>query len=197
MRGKVIYISAILILLLSVWFVLNSRKNQVAESSLLEKAQNAVGDTSTMNVKDSSEVESLSVELNSDDNLWRSGQSYEFEIAFDDIADPYPTAMTLVLSFDPKSIEVNEVDVGDLWTGANILEDKIDNENGKVRYSAGQDFDAEISNGKVLAVVSLTVLEDIESGPTVITLEPDSAVASEKDVRLIYLNGEPLSISVQ
>lgn len=200
MRGKKVYLILALIVLTTVsLFILSAsrRSKSQANSELLEKAKASVGTNDISTNSSGGNVETMAASMTTGNKSLTKGESYEFEISFNDVPKPYPTAMTLILNYDPAVLKVESVDWGDLWTGANVLENKVDNDNGHARYSAGQDFGADTTGKKMLGKVKFTVLSSANSGKTTFDLASDSAVASAEDIRLIYLDSSPLVLNIQ
>jgi hypothetical protein len=120
-------------------------------------------------------------------------QQHTSTLSFSTLPDPEPTAFTLMLTFDPSQLQVNDIEPGNLWTGENILQKDIDNEKGVIMYSAGQGFSDEVTGESQIAKITFTS----QSTDTQIQLGPESAYTSVQEKVLIPMQGLPLTISVK
>ncbi len=66
-----------------------------------------------------------------------------------------PTAYTFHLRFDPKQIQVESVEAGDIWTKTTVLKSEIDNTKGTINFSAGQSFYEKMTDGIILLNINL------------------------------------------
>lgn len=129
---------------------------------------------------------------------WQAQKQYEVEVSFDTQPTPYPTAFTLQLLYDPKILRVDEVSLGNLWTGANILQNKVDNEKGEVIFSAGQDFQDQVTNQLLLATLKVTVVNtDPKITQATIEIGPESGTASVGVDHLIDLEIPPIILNLE
>ncbi|MBN1168748.1 hypothetical protein JXA63_02555 [Candidatus Woesebacteria bacterium] len=154
--------------------------------------QNTNNNKSQNVTPDNVQVSFLVTELDLNQN-----QQHTSTLSFDILPDPAPVAFTLVLEFDPSSIQVNDIEPGNLWTGENILQKEIDNENGIVNYSVGQGFYKEVTGESQIAKITFT------SSSTDTEIEIDSnksmyAFAEEDGTVVgVSMKGSPLIISVE
>jgi len=124
-----------------------------------------------------------------------SNKQSEMKIVFEKLPEPPPTAATLHLTYDPKVIKIDDISEGDLWTGVNVLERKIDNEKGDLKFSLGQGFEDKVTGKTTLAVLKITAVGNNISSS--IKIEEDSAIASVGINKLIFLKGMPLKIEIK
>ncbi|KKQ41813.1 MAG: hypothetical protein US60_C0029G0013 [Microgenomates group bacterium GW2011_GWC1_37_8] len=118
--------------------------------------------------------------LRTNSTTWEVDKQYEVEVTFDKLPNPAPIAFTLQILYEPTVLRVDDVEIGSLWTGSNVLEEKINNDTGVVMFSAGQGFEDEVTQNKVLAKLKITAIEFDENSPeTSIRIGPESATASD------------------
>jgi len=139
--------------------------------------------------------ETLSVSFKTESLTWEKEKTYEAEVSFDGNPDPYPTAVSVQLIYDPKVIKIEKIDKGDLWTGTNVLQTKIDNQKGEALFAAGQGFGETTTQNRVLAKVSFSIISFSEKD-IAIEIGPESYTASVGVDHLINLKGSPLSVKI-
>ena len=118
--------------------------------------------------------------LRTGSSTWQLDEQYEVTVEYDQLPSRVPVAYTLQILYDPSVLRIDDIEVGNLWTGSNVLEEKINKETGVAMFSAGQGFEDKITNNKLLATLKVTVLKaDEENTETSIRLGPESATASD------------------
>ena len=125
-------------------------------------------------------------------NLNKS-QQHTSILSFTSLPEPTPTAFTLILTFDPSILQVDNIEPGNLWSGENVLQKDIDNERGVVLFSVGQGFNDEITGESQIAKITFTS----ESADTQIEIDPKSVYTSVKEKLLVPMQGLPLTITVK
>ncbi len=118
---------------------------------------------------------------------FQKGKKYEAALVLKSMPAPIPVAFDLYLGFDQKSLRVDSISEGDLWSGVNVLAKKIDNQTGKIQFALGQGFDAKLAGGLTLVKINFTVL-DVSAGKASFRVEADSALAAKGGVSLIKLS---------
>jgi hypothetical protein len=139
------------------------------------------------------------VKLESSSSEWSRDEESELMVSFDGPPEYSPNAVTVHLLYDPEYVEVIEVTKGDLWTETNVLQRKIDNEKGEVKFSAGQNFNSDYTQNTVLANFKVKVIKT-RSWPvsTEFKLGPESAMTSVGiGEKLILLQGTPIKIDLK
>lgn len=110
-----------------------------------------------------------------DTDPWEVGTLKMVDLIFDTEPDPFPTAVSLELQYDPEHLELDNIIEGDLWSKAFVLESKIDNETGMAKVTFGQEFSSERTGGtKVATFVFLPKMEGVGGS---IRLLDDSVVS--------------------
>jgi len=143
--------------------------------------------------------EGPTVKLESSSSEWNKDEESELMVTFDGTPEYPPNAITVHLLYDSEYVEVIEVTKGNLWTQTNVLQRKIDNEKGEVKFSAGQNFNSEITGNSILANVKVKVIK-ARSWPvgTEFKLGPESAMTSVGiGEKLILLQGTPIKIDLK
>ena len=129
---------------------------------------------------------------------WQAQKQYEVEVTFDTPPNPAPTAFTLHLLFDPDILRVDGIEIGNLWTGANILQNSIDNETGEVMYSAGQGFQDDVTNQTLIATVKVTAINtNPDINQTTLKIGPEAATASVGIDHLINLEIPQITLDLK
>lgn len=124
-------------------------------------------------------------------------EELNFFVEFEELPDSVPTAYTIQLLFDPELMSVQQIELGDLWTDANILQNNIDNEEGVVLFSAGRGFDAEETGGKRLLDVSVIAnRKAVGNLETIVELGPESQYVLVGVDRLIDLSAQPITFEL-
>lgn len=158
-------------------------------NGVFETAQQQHSPTTTVNsntaVQISFDESSISLSPN---------EKHTSTLSFPVLPTPAPTAFTLILLFNPKHLQVEDVQPGNLWTGENILQKEIDNNIGVIKFSLGQGFSDEVTNNTQIAQITYTALSKQE---TKISIIDGSAYASFQEKKLIPMQGPPLMISTK
>lgn len=139
------------------------------------------------------------VSIETSTSEWNMDEVSELAVSFDGEPEYVPNAVTVHLLFDPEYVEVVEVTKGDLWTEANVFENIIDNEKGELKFSAGQNFNSEVTGNSTLAYVKAKVIK-ARSWPvsTEFKFGPDAAMTSVGiGEKLILLQGTPIKIDLK
>lgn len=181
----------VIVISIGVFFILNksSNKKLVTNNQESYSEQIDTSPTPSTNVpRTPSQVSFVETDIN-----LGTGQERTSTLSFSPLPSPAPTAFTLVLAFDPSQIQINDIQPGNLWTGENILQKEIDNENGEVKFSVGQGFSDEVTGNSDVAKITFTKIGDQE---TEIIVAEGSAYASVEEKVLIPMQGLSLSISV-
>lgn len=113
--------------------------------------------------------------LSTDGSEWRVGEGKVIKVRLDEITTYPALAFDLYFNYDPTEIEVEDVGVGSLWTGANVLLKKVDNDKGEVRFAAGQGFEASKTGDSELMTLKVRPL--VADQELVIDMSGDSAIA--------------------
>jgi hypothetical protein len=82
-----------------------------------------------------------------------------YAVSFINLPKPPPTAIELYISFDPNKLRAESLEAGDIWGETNELQKVIDNKNGSIIYSVGQNFGSEFKNGKIVAKIEFSLLQ--------------------------------------
>ncbi len=135
-------------------------------------------------------AEQLTIKFENDDVYWKAGTIYALAATLDSLPNQIPNAIQLVITFDPQIVEIQKVDPGNMWTKTNVLNNKIDNKNGKIELVMGQGFDAEPSNSANIALITFKLLKS-GSTSTTFNVATESAVAQTGVNHLINIVGIP------
>lgn len=113
-----------------------------------------------------------------------------------DTGTQVPNAYTFNIQFDPNSVSISKIEPGNIWRQVAIFtkDNKIDNLNGIVRYSAAQSLGSEKADGKILLRVFLKAKSTATSGSelTILTSSKFAYAGLDREVLL-----ESKSIQVQ
>ncbi|OGM21266.1 hypothetical protein A2863_00295 [Candidatus Woesebacteria bacterium RIFCSPHIGHO2_01_FULL_38_9b] len=177
MNGKRISVILITILALAGVGFLIALYSQKSKSDLtVEKPPQSTGEQ----VSPTTNLTPNRGTLRTSSTTWEIDKQYEVEVTFDKLPNPAPVAFTLQLLYEPTVLRVDDVEIGNLWTGANVLEEKINNDTGVVMFSAGQGFEDEVTQNKTLAKLKVTVISADENNiETSLRVGPESATASD------------------
>ena len=198
MRAKIsiLIISFGIILIVIFLLVVFKSKNSIdtqdynlAQDNLSPSLEN---DSSQTDVK---VYEQETVILQSSSSEWKNDSEYEVFVDFEQLPDPPPVSLTLVLNYDPALVEIIDVKEGNLWTQTNVLEEKIDGSKGTVRFSIGRGLQEEVTGQKRIAVVSAKA-KDENSGLTQIEIDEESVFVSTSEKGYIKLKGLPIKLTV-
>jgi uncharacterized protein YxeA len=100
-----------------------------------------------------------SVTYNKADTVGQEQQiQYKAIVGLKNPLQTVPTAFQIKASYNKDNVQVNAVNVGNLWTDANVLMNTIDSSSGIIKFAAGQGFSADKnSQGKSLMVIDYAV----------------------------------------
>jgi hypothetical protein len=198
---SILIFSGVLLLIKSSGGVKLSEFSGGTETTVGENIVEDRVDEDVMDKEDYVIEDGPTVKLETSSSEWRKDEVSELVISFDGMPEYSPNAITVHLLYDPEYVEVTEVTKGDLWTETNVLERKIDNEKGEVKFSAGQNFNSEVTGSTTLANLKVKVIK-ARSWPvgTEFKLGSDSAMTST-DIgvgeKLILLQGTPIKIDLK
>lgn len=185
------FLTATIIVVVVAWIglVVTQIFKQEDTSATTGKSQQQTAQPQTSG---SETARSMDVLLQTDTSTWKAGQQYTVNLDFKQAVDPVPSVFTLELLFDPKLLNVTSAENGNLWTGSNLLQNDINNREGKLILTIGQGFDAQTTGKTTIATFNFSVKQSTDQ-TTAINLGPNSSIA--KDGVETKLKAKPLVIS--
>lgn len=138
----------------------------------INKIKNSDYNTPTGQFEQNISDTSYEVRMNNS-GTWQENQESEVTIEFLTPPEEFPTVFTLEILYDPSLVEVISATEGNLWTEVNILQNNIDEEEGKLTLTVGQGFSAEPTGDLTLTTVTVVP----KSSGATLTLGDESLVA--------------------
>jgi hypothetical protein len=122
---------------------------------------------------------------------WKKGKSQSVSLTASDIPQNM-VAYTLTLRFDPKVLKVEAVNSGHVFQTSNVLQNKIDNTNGKVVLAVGRDFKTTTDPKQPIITILVTPLG---VGETDLIVQEASAMTV--DQQLYTISVPPIHLSIK
>ncbi|MBI1863648.1 hypothetical protein HYS03_00315 [Candidatus Woesebacteria bacterium] len=122
-------------------------------------------------------------------------QPNSVSLLFDNFNTYAPNAFSIKIKYDPKTIKITSVHIGDIWTSTNVLEKEIDNKNGIVTLSMGQGFDSQLTGKLMIANLNFQVLNPT-SKSTTLSILPDSYYGVTKMKNLLNITGKSILLNI-
>lgn len=101
-----------------------------------------------------------------------------------------PTAIQIIVNYDPSKIQVSKVEMGDIWTQTNVLKNSVDNSVGELEIAAGQGFGATASGGTVAFTIAYTT----KLGEVTFNVSPESKIVYSGNENVVKVDSSILLI---
>ena len=106
---------------------------------------------------------------------------------------PPITVATVELKYDPRLLEVVQIDEGSLWNQQTQLENTFDNTAGVARITVGQGFDGQATGDNLIASYTFKAKA---AGSAALSLGPKTLLARVGNTSALPVHAEPFALTV-